>query len=302
MAKENKINNNIDSGYGLKTKTQDTTGTSQNTTSCINYCCKGKFFVPLKEFESIIYSNKFGTAAGEIKVKQASFLPYAKFFWRDTIAIIDTRPITIDCPKKSYLIKDQFEAEVNAYVTYQIMNEENYYVSAQNVLEELNQKVQNILRGYFIHKSFEDLNAKRTSLKDEIASELNQAIMHMGIRITDIGYTECKMPKSLIDDAERKKAQELEHKRKKLELSFQQSQTKEQQEFQNNTMDPLIKDHEANKAGWQADADKVKLTAIKEVIKDFPPEKQAEVIKAYLYANSSNSNIHIVDTTEQKKI
>lgn len=304
MAKPNEINDRIDNGYMLKDKEKATTETSQDTNnSCINYCCKGDFLVPLKEFEHIIYSNKFGTNAGKIQVKQAGWLPYAKFFWRDTIAIVDTRPKTINYNKKSYIIKDQFEAEVNAYVTYQIIDVENYYESSQNALEELNQKVQRVLRGYFVHKGFEELNAKTTSLKDEIGSELNQTISNIGIRVTDIGYTECKMPKTLIDDAEQKKAQELAHHRQEKELKFQQAQTKETQLFQNETMDPLLEDHKKNEAGWQANAVETQLKAIRGVIGDFPPEDQARILEAYLYANSNNNNnnIHIIDSNAHKK-
>ncbi len=303
MARVNESHERLLRGYDVPDNNNNNTTSNSNSgnsnNSCINFCCTGDFWIPLKEFETIIYSDKFGSHAGEIKIKNASWIPYAQFFWRNTIAIVDTRPKTIDYPKKGYLIKDQFEASVDAYVTYQVVDVKKYYESSQNVLEELNQKVQRVLRGYFAYKEFSELSAKTTSLKNEIGSELNQATMNMGIRITDVGYTECKLPKSLIDDAEQKKVQELAHKRQKNELAFQQNQSREKQVFENNTMDPLLDVHEGNVATRQAKSSTTKLKALKDVIKDLPPEQQAEIIKAYMYANS-NGNVHIVNTDSHK--
>lgn len=300
MARINEAHERLLNGYGLNDTASNTNSESSNN-NCINYNCSGNFWIPLKEFESIIYSDKFGTHAGKIKVKNASLIPYASFFWRNTIAIVDRRPKTINYPKKGYLISDQFEADVDAYVTYQIVDAKKYYEASQNVLEELNQKVQGVLRGYFVLKGFTELSAKTTSLQTEIGSELNQAISNMGIKITDVGYTECKLPKSLIDDAEQKKVQELAHTRQRQELAFQQNQIKEKQKFQNTTMDPLLDVHAQNEARRTARSDTTKLKALRKLIKDLPPEQQAEILKSYMYASSPNGNIHIVETNPRSK-
>ena len=305
MAKKNEINDRIDAGYGLpkKNSSNNANGSSNaENNNCINYCCSGDFFIPLKEFEQIIYSGKIGTNAGKIKIKKPSFFPYAKFFWRNTIAIVDTRPKTVNYEKKGYLVKDQFEADINAYVDYQVTDAKMYYKSSQNVIEKLNQEIQKALREYFANKEFADLSTKKTSLMQDIGFELNKALCTIGVKIVDAGYTDCKLPQTLIDDAEKKKVQDLAHKRQVEEREFQQEQSTLKQQFQNDTMDPLIDIHEQNVAKRQAISDATKLTTLKAVIGDLQPEQQAEVIKAYLYANSNNNNgINIIDSNSSHK-
>ena len=74
---------------------------------------------------------------------------------------------------------------------------------------------------------------------------------------------------------------------------------------QNENMDDLVKTHKENEANWQANAVETQLKAIRGVIGDFPPEDQARILEAYLYANSNNNNnnnnIHIIDSNTHKK-
>lgn len=215
---------------------------------------------------------------GRVTVKERGFrfvLPW----YRSKLVNITKK--VIDYPKEKYLTKDGIYVEIDPALTVRISDPIKFEFENSNPIQELGVLVKDIIRSFIVSKNSSELIGTNYSVQEKDSAGLfDKFELRTGLHISHLFFKNIELPKELVDDYEKAKAQELENKR-----AIAEANSKKEQARINSEAKKIAADAEAYR---QAVILKETISLLKQ--NGYDEKTISEVIKTLLISGS-NANV-----------
>lgn len=182
---------------------------------------KIKLFRMTPKNAKLICQNIF---TGKLIVKESGFrlvLPWYRS------KLIDITKTVIDYPVEKYLTKEGIYVEVDPALTVRVVDPIKYEFENVNPIQELGILVKDVIRSFVESKLANELIGSNYSIEQKDPSGLFINFeSRTGLHISHLFFKNVTLPKELVDDYEKAKAQELENKRAIAEANSKKEQAK----------------------------------------------------------------------------
>ena len=161
---------------------------------------------------------------GKVVVKNSGFRFILPWYRSKLVNITKT---VIDYPIEKYLTREGIYVEIDPALTVRIVDPIKFEYENTNPIQELGILVKDVIRSFVEGKYTNELIGLNYSLEQKDPGRLFEAFEERtGLHISHLFFKNVKLPKELVDDYEKAKAQELENKRAIAEANSKKEQAR----------------------------------------------------------------------------
>ena len=216
---------------------------------------------------------------GALSVKENGFrfiLP-----WRRS-KLVNTTKTVIDYPQEKYLTREGIYVEIDPALTVRIVDPIKFEYENTDPIQELKILVKDVIRSFVESKLANELIGRNYSIEEKDPGELFKSFEERtGLHISHLFFKNITLPKNLVDDYEKAKAQELENRRAIAEAESKKRQAEINAESKRISADAA------------AYSQAVMLKETIELLKssNYDEKTISEVVKTLLISGSNNTSV-----------
>ena len=182
---------------------------------------KTKMFRMVPKNAKLICQNTF---TGKVTVKKSGFRFILPWYHSKLVNITKT---VIDYPEEKYLTREGIYVEIDPALTVRITDPIKYEFENANPIQELGILVKDVIRSFVESKTASELIGSNYSIEQKDPGRLFESFeSRTGLHVSHLFFKNVKLPKELVDDYEKAKAQELENKRAIAEANSKKEQAR----------------------------------------------------------------------------